>query len=259
MEKYSCPESEKSFDELVRIQIDRYNSTPGNLEGYDCPECLNKGMIAVYDNGTEKVKECRCMALRAAKERMRESGLEDKLNRCTFDRYSTAAAWQKDIKAAARQFLTDCGKWFYIGGQVGSGKTHICTAITGELLRAGKSARYMMWRDDVTSLKAHITESVYTQRIGEFKNADVLYIDDFFKTDNGRDPTGADINIAFEIINYRYNDNGKITIISSEKPLRDIIGIDESVGSKIYERAKGYCISIAPDIHKNYRLRGLSL
>jgi DNA replication protein DnaC len=89
----------------------------------------------------------------------------------------------------------------------------------------------------------------------EYKNVKVLYIDDFYKTDSENKPTQADKNIAFELLNFRYNNPDSITIISSELQIRDLLAIDEAVGSRIYERSKDYQINIAPDINKNYRLR----
>lgn len=61
----------------------------------------------------------------------------------------------------------------------------------------------------------------------ELKMVYVFYIDDFIK----ETVTDADINIAFELLNARYNDHEKLTIISTEK------SIDEALGSRIYERS----------------------
>jgi DNA replication protein DnaC len=83
----------------------------------------------------------------------------------------------------------------------------------------------------------------------------VLYIDDFFKTESGKLPTTAEINIAFEILNFRYNNPDLVTIISSEKGMSELLEIDEATGSRIFERSKDYSISIAKDKNKNYRLK----
>ena len=97
----------------------------------------------------------------------------------------------------------------------------------------------------------------------EFKTAEVLYIDDLFKTGKGRGeeeqrPTVGDINAAFELLNYRYNNPQLITIISSECRATDILDIDEAVGGRIVERTirHGYGINVKPDRSKNYRLKG---
>ena len=122
----------------------------------------------------------------------------------------------------------------------------------------------MLWRDEVVKLKACVTEAAeYSRMITELKEAEVLYIDDLFKT--GKDgegkaqrPTGADVNIAFEILNYRYNNPKLITIISSECKVTDMLDIDEAIAGRIAERTSpfGYGLNINKDQRKNYRLRG---
>jgi DNA replication protein DnaC len=113
----------------------------------------------------------------------------------------------------------------------------------------------MRWRDESAKLKALVNDAIeYSRLIRELKKVEVLYIDDFFKVQRGQQPTPADINLAFEILNYRYA-NKLQTIISSEKTLDDILLIDDAVGGRIYELAKGFGMSLAYDKSKNFRLR----
>ena len=63
--------------------------------------------------------------------------------------------------------------------------------------------------------------------------------------------TDADINLAFEILNARYNDPMLRTVISSELPVEKILAIDEAVGGRIVERARGFICKAPPE---NYRL-----
>ena len=141
------------------------------------------------------------------------------------------------------------GKWFIISGNSGTGKTHLCTAICGELIKAGKEVRYMLWRDEAPRLKALVNDRFeYDRLISEIKRADVLYIDDFWKGA----VTQADINLSFEILNARYNSKQKVTLISSERTIEQILSVDEAIGSRIYERSKGFYIK-TPD--ENWRLR----
>jgi DNA replication protein DnaC len=117
----------------------------------------------------------------------------------------------------------------------------------------------MLWRDDIAKIKSIAMEPEERQKMMErFKNADVLYIDDLFKTGRNPDgseprPTAADINAAFEIINYRYNNPSLLTIISSELNEDELLDIDEAVGGRIFERSKS--ISIAKNRNRNYRIR----
>lgn len=117
----------------------------------------------------------------------------------------------------------------------------------------------MLWRDDIVKIKGAVTDSEeYSRIIDQFKTVDVLYIDDLFKTGKAADnsvqkPTGADINVAFEIINYRYNNPSLLTIISSELTEDELIDIDEAIGGRIYERAKAFTIGKSRD--RNYRIK----
>ena len=131
----------------------------------------------------------------------------------------------------------------------------MCTAIVGELLKRGIAVKYCLWRDESTRLKALANKLEFDTEIAVYKRTDCLYIDDLFKTKQGISVTAADINIAFEILNYRYI-NDMLTIISSEKTLREILDIDEAVGSRIYEMAQGYMLNLQADKAKNYRVNG---
>jgi len=255
--------SEDDFQKIVssikqpfdRVQV--MNNTEGSLQGYNCNVCHNKGIVYMYHGNEIVSKDCECMKTRESLDRIKKSGLSNLLDKYTFDSYETGESFQKLIKGKAVNFLRTNAKWFFIGGQIGCGKSHICTAIVGELLKQGKQARYMQWRDDVVKLKSHANSYEYEFLIKPFKNAEVLYIDDLFKTRSGEFPTSADVNIAFEIINQRYINPDFITIISSERTISDMLKIDEAVVSRICEYAGEYTINISPDIHKNYRLRGV--
>ena len=85
----------------------------------------------------------------------------------------------------------------------------------------------MPWRDDVAKLKALSLDNAEREKlIADLKNAQILYIDDLFKTgkalDGSSNPTNADISIAFEIINYRYI-NHLPTIVSTEKTPQELL------------------------------------
>lgn len=145
------------------------------------------------------------------------------------------------------------GRIFITGN---SGKTHLCTAICGHYIKQGRNTLYMSWEDESKKLKALVTDYVaYQSLINEYKNVEVLYIDDLFKTQQGEAPTKADINLAFEIINNRLFSPDKITIISSEKTLNELLDYDEATMSRICEKTGNYKINIGKDIKKNYRLK----
>lgn len=248
-------------DDMQKNRVNWYNESTGNLnefDGYNCEACRNKGYIAlITPEGFEAHKECRCQVIRATLRRAQRSGLGDILSKCTFDKYEDSEDWQKLIKGKAKAFCEDDeAKWFYIGGQVGCGKTHLCTAICGHYIKAGKEVKYMLWCEESKTLKALVNDTSYTEQISDYKNVDVLYIDDFLKVQSGENPTPADIKLAFEIINHRLLDDSKITIISSEKMLEEVMEYDEATMSRIFQQAGNYKINIGRDRNRNYRLRG---
>ena len=235
---------------LAEQKVEACNNIEGSLGYVNCPICKNKGYIAFLDNGEFKTRECECMAKRRSIKRIHNSGLSDMVELYTLDNYKAEEPWQKSIKAKAREFIENsAGKWFVATGSPGTGKTHICTAIASELINKGKEVRYMLWRSDAPRLKAMVNDyEAYECAIREYKSVDILYIDDFLKGGI----TAADINLAFELLNARYNSRSKATMISSEKSIGEILDIDEALGSRIYERSKGFCIKTP---NKNWRLR----
>lgn len=253
--------------EYAQIQADDLNKIIGNAneyDGYNCSKCNNRGFIHIVKENTDysyyyaSQTDCECKPIRNTLRRAKESGLGDILTANTFPKYETIHDWQKQIKDKAQAFCQDeQAKWFYMGGQTGAGKTHLCTAITGHYIKKGYNCRYMLWRDDAVKLKSLVGDNwLYQEKIAPFKKADVLYIDDFLKTQDGTEPTRADLNLAFEIINFRYQDSKKITIISSEFTLNKALEFDEATIGRIYQLTGNYKINIDKDRAKNYRLKG---
>ena len=252
------PVTAQSYEEYEQWRCDIMNAESGMLSGYDCPECRNKGVV-YFVRGAEIIgNPCRCMEIRRSLDRIRRSGLQDVLEQYTFDRYEVSEDWQRRAKATAMDYVHNHENgWLLLCGQVGSGKTHLCTAAVGELMRMGMAARYMLWRDESARLKACVNdEEEYRNMISPLKTVDVLYIDDLFKTSPNTSPTQGDINLAFEIINYRYCQPDKLTVISCEKTVDDLLRIDEAVGSRIYQRTKDHQCVIGNNPKRNYRMRG---
>ena len=268
--------SDVSEEEKVQFIIDCENRKPGELhldDGYNCTKCLNRGYFLKMEHRVFKAGDdprpydvqssCDCMKIRNSIKRMKRSGLEPVLKRSTFDKYETPEAWQQFIKDAAIRFANDADslehKWFFIGGGVGSGKTHLCTAIAREFLLQGKEVRYMLWVKQSQEMKAAVNDESYGKALAELQNVDVLYIDDFFKPmkdgfGNETKPTAADIRLAYEIINHRYQNHDLITIISSERHIGEIEEIDSAVGSRIYEMTETHSYNIEKSKKRNYRL-----
>ena len=253
-------ESQASPCDMLTLQrriAELHNKSVGSLTGYDCPECLNRGnFMEIDDDGSRHFRDCKCMVIRQNKERIARSGLADLMERYTFDAWQTPEPWQQRILEAAKSFVENPEGWFVVTGKVGCGKTHICTAICGELMQRGMNTRYMLWREAIGRLKAAVNDAVeYDRLISPLMTVPVLYIDDLFKTGKGQAPTSADFNVAFELINHRYIKRDLVTLISSELDIGQIMEYDEAVGSRIYECAKRSRCYFDLGDKANWRLR----
>ncbi len=244
------------YNELQQKKTDRLNQEAGNLPGFECEKCKNRGFSAyVSQDGDIIAKECSCMIRRRAEARMIRSGLGDLLEKCTFETYEATDKPQKNALSLAKDFLEkkESCPWFFVSGKPGTGKTHLCTAICKELLASGYDVRYMMWRDDSRRMKAYANDGPqYDSIVNPVKRVQVLYIDDFFKSGK-KDITTPDITLAFDIINERYNHSDSITIISTEFSIRELILLDNALGSRIYEKSKDFSLDFSAG--RNYRLQ----
>lgn len=249
---------ELSSEEWSKQKIERANKIPGNLKGYDCPDCLNRGYSTRLDeHGFEVSVPCHCLKKRASLRAVERSGLKGVLDRLTFDTFKAVEPWQTQLKSVAETFAKNSnGAWFYVGGNPGSGKTHICTAICAELLKSGREVRYFVWPSDIRRLKTLVNDGEYDTVFNDFANAEVLYIDDLFKARSASDLSAADISRTFELINRRDQQPDKITIFSSERNIEAVIRIDEATGSRIFYRAHGYTFDLGNSPRRNWRLYG---
>lgn len=250
-------------EEEVQYQVLTHNKEVGNLEGYNCSKCKNRGDIAKAINGTYYLSVCDCWNIRRSIRLMEKSGLGNLLKLYSFDKFKCEEEWQKYIFDRAKAFVDAEQNWFFIGGNAGCGKSMLCTSIVKELLKKGYPTKYMLWLDESVALKQAITNGEdYQKLMDEIKNVQVLYIDDFLKTGKNEEPTQADIKLAMEILNYRYNkaraDKSKryITIISSERSVAEIVKYDEATGSRIAEMTKpDYSLFVSKGDGRNYRMK----
>lgn len=245
---------------LRKWQADQFNRQEGKLhyaDGFSCPSCKNRGLIAEYFEEFElpniRYHLCDCDRVRKAIQRLKNSGLENVTQKYRFDNFIATEGWQKTMLDAAKGYMEDPKAWFYIGGQPGCGKTHICSAMAVEYIRRGMPVLYSVWNAEINGLRSKQGEEGYAERLEELSCIPVLYLDDLFKHGGGADPTSYELTVAFHILNKRYL-SGLPTIMSSEMPLQKLTEIDEAVGSRIEEMCRGkYNLYIGHADGRNYR------
>jgi len=250
-------ESGLTQKQIKHLRADEYcksmNDDMGDLSFGDCKVCKNKGAI-YYLDGLDNlcVKDCECLKARKSRQLIEYSGLRNLIDKCTFDSYNALATWQKAVKQKAAEYLKANKEWFLIVGQSGTGKSHLCTAIVGELLKQGKQVIFISYIKHIPELKQLTLDAdKYNDLLNSWLKCEVLYIDDLFKLKVNE----VDKSIILRIINYRVINDLK-TIISSEMLINDMISVDEATIGRMREKCGKYVVEIQKDINKNYRLKG---
>lgn len=267
----TTPSAQWCSDDPMEIQR-RYAARcngGGNLnerDGIDCPICGNSGLLYRADERTGELlsSECVCKKRRREAAQRANSNAPADTSVKTFDTYMTQEPWQAGIKQSAIAFTDGYAKgaesWFFLGGQPGSGKTHIAKAIYNVMLQTGARVVYMSWKEDAGYLKSLLNTDGYKPMMDRFKRAEVLFIDDFLKTRREADgtyriPTDGDMNIAFELVKYR-DENKLVTVITSEFSVDGICNFDQSTGGRIRQNCGAYCLAVRPDARKDFRRAG---
>ena len=215
-------------------------------------------MLIPQENRQPLAVSCECRKIEKLKSEWKYSGINVEQSKLTFSNFEvwnpasqrtkdTAVAYYQDfceIRASRKNSILFCG-------QVGSGKTHCSIALALNFLKQKIRVVYMPYRDVITKIKQNmIDQEYYSRTISKYQLCEVLLIDDLFKGKINE----SDINVIFEIINYRYL-NFLPIIVSSEFSIDRLLAFDEGVGSRIYEMAKDYVVEIEKDIRNNYRLK----
>lgn len=224
--------------------------------GIDCPICFNKGYIRKKkdENGENDLinsylVECSCMKKRKAISNAKKSGLGELLEHrvSNYKGYNKTTLEARNL--AIKYIKSKSHDWFVLLGQSGSGKTMLCSAICNELLNQGKEVVYQSWNTLASEYK-HQLRNGRSELIDRLKTVEILYLDDLFKGSQ----SDFDVkNIAYDIINYRYNNN-LTTIISSEYMIDELIEIDSAIAGRIKQRSKEYLLEIRGK-ENNYRMR----
>ncbi len=238
-------------------KITTYNSIVGEDDGtgIQCGLCKNKGVVAYLNkkSGHVTFRSCKCYARRLTVRRLQRCGIWERAQRCRLDAFQTVTPTQKALMKAARGFLdAPVGRWMALCGQSGSGKTHITVGTFCELVEhQGYEGDVLLWNSMSRALKAAVMEDD-SHLYDRYKTAELLLVDDLFKNRGGECPSSADIRLAFEILDARYNSRLP-TIISCELPFDRLTELDQAIAGRIREMCGPFMVNIEPDIKKNYR------
>jgi DNA replication protein DnaC len=150
---------------------------------------------------------------------------------------------------------TQCNSMAFLG-RSGSGKTHLMWATAHELMQNDIVCAYWPHLQKMNELRTQVRDNPeeFQRSIINVKRTPVLLWDDLFKSRKGDDkpPTSWVVDTIMEIVDYRYL-NRMPMIISSEKSIKELMDIDEALGSRIYQMTKDHLIEFQGD-GLNFRL-----
>ena len=230
---------------------------------YKCDKCRDTGWILKpMEHAQPLAVMCECRKKNKVKEQWKACGINPEMINYKFSNFKVWNEVSQRMRDTAISYINDFDNIkktrrnsFMLCGQVGCGKTHLSIAVAINMINSGKKVVYMPYRDVITKIKQNmLDDDYYSKSISKLQTCEVLLIDDLFK---GK-VTESDVNIMFEIINYRYLNYLPI-IISSEFSIDMLLNFDEGVGSRIFEMCRNYLVEIERDDKTNFRLRKLFL
>lgn len=211
------------FAKLLEDNPPTHDDTPE--PSVSCETCQGRGWVAVMVDNHSQPTDCpnNCQAAQAIQRKRQQvkfNRMMDKMDRKanpmkgTLDTYTPRNRQQQDALNAVNLYLSDDTVGFPVKGafkqslvfvgQVGSGKTHLASAISNELDLRGVDVWYTKFGEMIRRINACHDDSVDMtplQVIEALQYVDVLILDDV-----GRDNvTGATKDTFFDIIDARYD------------------------------------------------------
>lgn len=260
----------KKIAQLQAAKPDGYG--PKETPTYRCQKCKDEEGYFVkvphssFANGEEihyemdVWKSCDCKENRRIERAFQSSRITFEFQKKSFDTFNLellhesirgAYHCSRNYTTSFQEFKSERQNSIALLGQSGSGKTHLLMAISNELMSSGKQkVLYFPWVEGFHEIKDDL--SLTEERIQRMQQVDVLFIDDMFK--GRKEPTSFQIEVAFAVINHRYMEKKPI-LISSERDVDQICGLDEALGSRIKEMCADFLVIIKGGRELNYRLR----
>lgn len=239
-----------NFDfENINVIIERCKAKAPKSE-YKCVNCKDTGFVIINQiKGQPVIKECNCKKKDRLKQQWIDNGFNVMCNNLTFSKFdSKKNKVSKRMKEIAESFIKDfeCIQFnknnsIAFLGEPGTGKTHICTAISLELLKKDFKVVYFPYReciDEMIDLRIS-DKNKYEKKLSKYQKCNILFLDDLFKGGY----TDAELKLIFKILNYRYNNHLSI-IVSSECLSSELLEIDKAIGSRIIEMSKDMVLDI---------------
>lgn len=227
---------------------------------FDCESCQGTGRILEEDaNGISLIHECRCADFNKKLKLFNQAGIPGKFVHEGLDNYDVTSTRHRSLKDALtrsrtfiKEFVQMKGQYsqglIFMGGP-GLGKTHLAVSIIKELiLKHGVECKFVDFFELLRDIRHGYGEDISEgEFINPYVNVKVLVVDELAKGRN----TDWEITILDHFISARYNDDDKVTLVTTnfnDKPTIDdskksapSYTLEEKIGPRIFSRLIEMC------------------
>jgi chromosomal replication initiation ATPase DnaA len=189
----------------------------------ECEICGGRRWVVELDGGAGRARPCGCQAERSLAERLAAAGVWEEYLHCTRE------AWRGTWPAAQLQGFGSDRHLCTILGPVGSGKTHLATAILGEWLGGGGRGRWWETSTMLAEARQGVAAGSGARLSEKLKSAKHLIVLDDVLSQQGTDWTDALIS---QVVRYRHGRHLPTVITANVANLVELDRIEPRLGSR---------------------------
>jgi chromosomal replication initiation ATPase DnaA len=189
----------------------------------ECEICLGRGWVVAADGGAGLARRCRCRIELPVAERLSAAGVWTSHLHCTRE------TWRGEWPAEQLREFGKTRHFCTVFGPVGSGKTHLATAMLADWLLAGGRG---LWRESSTTIeeiKRGIAGGRAEGLIDELKAAGRLLVLDDLLTEQGTDWSEF---LLSHVLRYRQGRQLPTVITANVTDLVDLDAIEPRLSSR---------------------------
>jgi DNA replication protein DnaC len=211
-----------------------------------CPICDDTGWKTIDVDGVARVTRCDCTRAKATEQRLRETRIPPRYQRCTLDNFVT---YQNEellrAVATARRFASTfpvVQKGLMLIGPPGIGKTHIGVSVLRDVVqRTGATGLYYDTRallKDIRNTYNPVTHTAEIDVIRPVMEAELLVLDDL-GAERLTDWVEETMSL---IVNTRYNERRATIFTSNYEDIPDEVNsLLVRVGFRLHSRLREMC------------------
>jgi hypothetical protein len=189
----------------------------------ECALCQGRGWVVTVDHGAGLARRCSCRDEQPLRDQLLAAGVWESHLHCS------RATWRGDWPAAQLHEFGSKGHLCTVFGPVGTGKTHLATAILGEWLLAGGRGLWREASSAIESIKRGLAAGNADRLVDELKSpAHLLVLDDLL-TEQGTDWSEF---LLSHVLRYRQGRQLPTVITANVTDLVDLDAIEPRLSSR---------------------------